>query len=125
VQGVKKFIVGGLTAAVVLAALVAPVQAQLNPFSRAGFELSQDDIELLKAAAQKLYIDESVSVGTVETWSNPKSGNTGSVQLIGTFEHKGLPCRRLQHDIKIKDVADPFRYIFDRCKVSSGEWKLL
>jgi surface antigen len=109
----------------VLVGIAVPVQAQLNPFTRAGFELSPEDIEMLRDAAQRLYIDESVAVGTVETWSNPKSGNTGSVQLIGTFEHKGLPCRRLQHDIKVKDVANPFRYIFDRCKVPSGEWKLL
>ncbi|MEO3430950.1 hypothetical protein AAFN88_19000 [Pelagibius sp. CAU 1746] len=120
-----KFILGGLAAAVVLAVLGAPVQAQLNPFTRAGFELSPEDIEIVRGTAEKLYSDESVPVGTVETWSNPKSGNTGSVQLIGIFEHKGLPCRRLQHDIKIKNVADPFRYIFDRCKVPSGEWKLL
>ncbi len=121
----KKFIVGGLAAALVLAALGAPVQAQLNPFTRAGFELSQEDIDLLVAAARKLYIDESVTVGTVETWSNPKSGNTGAVQLVGTFDYKGLPCRRLQHDIKIKNVTNSFRYLFDRCKTLSGEWKLL
>ena len=120
-----KFMAGALAAALLVATLAVPAQAQLSPFKRSGFELSQGDLEILGAAAQKLYLDESVPVGTVETWSNPDSGNTGSVQLIGTFEHQGLPCRRLQHDIKIKDVADPFRYIFDRCKTSSGEWKLL
>lgn len=121
----RTFFVLGLAAVLLGAVAGGPVQAQLNPFTRAGFELSQEDIDLMTAAAKKLYIDESVAVGTVETWSNPESENTGSVQLIGTFEHQGLPCRRLQHDIKIKDVADPFRYIFDRCKVASGEWKLL
>jgi len=112
-------------ASVALGAQLLPAQAQLNPFTRAGFELSQEDLDMLGAAARKLYVDESAAVGTVETWSNPKTGNTGSVQLIGTFEYKGLPCRRLQHDIKIKDVANPFRYLFDRCKTPSGEWKLL
>lgn len=116
---------GAVAAAVLVGSVAVPVQAQFNPFQRSGFELSQEDLQMLGAAAQKLYIDESVPVGTVETWSNPASGNTGSVQLIGSFEHKGLPCRRLQHDIKVKDVADPFRYIFDRCKVPSGEWKVL
>ena len=121
----RKLIVGSLAAAVALSAVVLPAQAQLNPFTRAGFELSQEDIDLLSAAAKKLYIDESVPVGTVETWSNPKSGNTGSVQLIGTFDYKGLPCRRLQHDIRIAKVADPFRFIFDRCKTADGAWKTL
>lgn len=121
----KKLIAGSLAAVLFVGLAVLPAQAQLNPFTRSGFELSQEDIDLLSAAAKKLYLDESVKVGTVETWSNATSGNTGSVQLIGTFEYKGLPCRRLQHDIKIKDVANPFRYIFDRCKTANGEWKVL
>ena len=116
---------GALAASVVVGTLTVPVLAQFNPFQRSGFELSQEDLQMLGEAAQKLYIDESVPVGTVETWSNPTSGNTGSVQLVGIFEHQGMPCRRLQHDIKVKDVADPFRYIFDRCKLPSGEWKIL
>ena len=120
-----KLMAGALAAAVLVGTLAVPAQAQLSPFKRSGFDLSEEDLDMLGAAAQKLYIDESVPVGTVETWSNPASGNTGTVELIGIFEHKGLPCRRLQHDIKVKDVADPFRYIFDRCKVPSGEWKLL
>ncbi len=120
-----KFMAGALAAAVLVGALAVPAQAQLNPFKRSGFELSQEDIDLLAAAGRKLYEDESVAVGTVETWSNPATGNTGSIQLIGIFEHNGLPCRRLQHDIKIKVVRDPFRYLFDRCKLPSGEWKLL
>lgn len=119
-----------IVAAVLMALIVAgplgrPAQAQLNPFSRAGFELSQEDIDLLVAAAQKLYLDESVAVGAMESWSNPASGNAGTVELIGTFEHQGLPCRRLQHDIQVKGAANPFRYIFDRCKTADGAWKLL
>ena len=110
-------------AAVIVTGL--PAQAQFNPFTRAGFELSQADIDMLEAAAQKLYLDESVAVGSKESWSNPQSGNAGTVELVGAFEHQSLPCRRLQHDIKVKDVADPFRYIFDRCKTASGAWKVL
>lgn len=121
----KKLTAGALAAVIVAGAFAVPAVAQLNPFTRAGFELSDEDLGLLREAAQKLYIDEAATVGSVETWSNPTSGNTGSVQLIGTFDHQGMPCRRLQHDIKIKDVADPFRYIFDRCKTPDGAWKIL
>ncbi|CAN0442627.1 unnamed protein product, partial [Ectocarpus sp. 13 AM-2016] len=105
--------------------LALPAQAQLNPFKRSGFELSSEDIALLRAAGARLYEGETAEVGTVETWSNEASGNTGAVQLISIFEHKGLTCRRLQHDIRVDKVADTFRYIFDRCKTASGEWKLL
>ena len=112
--------------AIIVAGLPSPpARAQFNPFTRAGFDLSQEDIAMLEAAAEKLYLDESVAVGSRESWSNPQSGNSGTVALVGTFEHQGLPCRRLQHDIKVKDVQDSFRYIFDRCKTAGGEWKLL
>jgi len=121
---VLRFVSAALAAVLIVGAGL-PAQAQLNPFSRAGFELSQEDIDLLQAAAKELYIDESVAVGTVETWSNPASGNAGSVQLIQLFDHKGMPCRRLQHDIMVKKVANTFRYIFDRCKTPDGSWKLL
>ena len=99
--------------------------AQVNPFARSGFELTPQDVELVKAAAQKLYLGETAAVGTVETWSNEKSGSGGTVELVGTFSYKGLPCRRLQHDITVAKVADPFRFIIDRCKLPSGEWKIL
>ena len=36
-----------------------------------------------------------------------------------------MPCRRIQHDITIDGVADPFRYIIDSCQVADGSWKLL
>jgi len=114
-----------LAAFLLAAAVVPPAQAQLNPFTRSGFELSQEDIDLLKAAAAKLYIGETAPVGKAEAWSNEKTGNSGIVQLIGLFDYKGLPCRRLQHDITIKGVADPYRFIFDRCKTADGSWKQL
>ncbi|WP_422367867.1 hypothetical protein [Pelagibius sp.] len=120
----KTFALAAL-AALFVTSLTLPAQAQFNPFQRSGFELTQKDIELLVAAAAKLYQGETAEVGTVETWSNETSGNTGAVQLIRVFEHKGLTCRRLQHDIQVSKVANTFRYIFDRCKTESGEWKVL
>ena len=120
-----RFVALALAAVVLVGLYGLPARAQLNPFSRAGFDLSQEDIDLLTAAARKLYVGETASVGALESWSNEQSGNAGTVQLIGTFEHQGLPCRRLQHDITVKNVDNPFRFIFDRCKTANGEWKLL
>jgi len=122
---VLKIIAGALAAVMILGAFGLSAQAQINPFARSGFELSQADIDLLIAAAKKLYPETGAAVGTVETWSNPQSGNTGSVQLVDNFTYKGLPCQRLQHDIKITTTADPFRFVIDRCRISSGEWKQL
>ena len=120
-----RFVSLALAAAILTGLAGLPAQAQLNPFTRSGFELSQEDIDMLKAAAEKLYLGETAPVGKAEHWANVATGNSGTVQLIGLFDHQGLPCRRLQHDITIKNVADPYRFIVDRCKAADGSWKQL
>ena len=97
----------------------------VNPFSESSFESPESDLELLEAAAQKLYLVETVEVGAVEAWNNTETGNNGTITLIRKHAYKGLPCRRLQHDIRVKNAADPYRFIIDRCKTADGSWKLL
>ena len=120
-----------LLPALLLAALAASftATAQVNPFKQSGFDLSVRDLELLEAAAARLYVGETATLGTVETWENPESGNSGTVVLTGIFSHSyqgsKLPCRRLRHDIRIKSNATPFRFVVNRCRIQSGEWKIL
>lgn len=114
-----------LTIVVSIVALTMPAHAQLNPFRRSEFEISESDIALAAAAAAKLYEGEQAAIGDIERWANSDSRNQGTVRLVGIFTHDDLPCRRLQHDIKLASVGTPFRYIFDRCRLPSGEWKLL
>ena len=90
-----------------------------GPISR----LTDADIRLATAAAAKLYEGEQAKIGDFEDWANPESGNQGSVMLVGIFTHNDLPCRRLQHDIEIATSGTPFRYVFDRCKLPTGEWE--
>lgn len=121
----RNFAAAPLIALVMLAASSLPASAQVNPFGRSDFALSPEDGALLKAAAAKLYEGETAPVGAIEEWSGAKSGDRGTVQLVRIFEHKELACRRLQHDIILADVANPFRFIIDRCQVSPGVWKIL
>jgi len=103
---------------------ISAVSAQ-NPFRRSDFELASSDLPLVGAAAQKLYAEGDVPIGTKEQWKNPETGNFGTVVLIGTSTYEGLPCRRLQHDIYVKKADRTYRYIFDRCQVADGSWKIL
>ena len=114
-----------LTAMIATVAVTVPAHAQINPFRRSDFEVSDSDIRLATAAAAKLYEGERAKIGDFEDWTNPETGNRGSVILVGIFTHNDLPCRRLQHDIELASSGTPFRYVFDRCKLPSGEWKLL
>ena len=111
-----------LFAALMLTA--APALA-VNPFGRSGFELTNGDVTLITEATRPFFEDDTVAVGTVKSWSNANSGDGGTATLVDRFEQKGMPCRRIQHDIKLKKVADPFRFIIDRCRVADGTWKIL
>ena len=113
-----------VTALIVLATMSAPTHAA-DPFKGSGFQLDESDLALLKTAAGKLYLTDGVEVGAVEEWTNPETGSHGTVKLIRKHEYKGMPCRRLQHDLELKRVNDPYRFTVDRCKVADGEWKIL
>jgi surface antigen len=105
--------------------LSAATAGAVNPFGRSGFELTNSDVPLVTEATRPFFEDATVPVGTVKSWSNPKSGNGGTATLVDRFEQKGMPCVRIQHDIKLKTVADPFRFVIDRCRVADGSWKML
>jgi surface antigen len=98
--------------------------SQVNPFGDS-LDLEESDIAMLQAAANALFQDNHAQIGRTETWSNSKTGNSGTVSLLRLFEHAGLPCKRLQHSIKQKGRADQITYEFARCRSSDGSWKLL
>ena len=99
-------------------------QAQINPFGDS-LNLKDSDIALLQAAAQSLFTDDKAQIGQTKSWSNPETGNSGEVSLLGRFDHAGMPCKRLQHAIKQKNRADLVTYQFARCRAADGSWKLL
>jgi len=110
----------------VTALLLSAAAAQgINPFGRAGFSLTKTDVATLEAATRPFFEDDTVPLGTARAWSNPDSGNAGTATLVSRFEYKKMPCRRIQHDIKLAKVADPYHFVIDRCQVADGSWKLL
>jgi surface antigen len=86
--------------------------------------LTRDDLALLSAASAKVYSPETVAVGAVESWVNPKTGNSGTVTLIRQYERGDMPCRQFTHRIKLAGRAEQ-TYTFSRCRVAPGEWKLI
>lgn len=116
-----------ILAAFALAAftVASPSAHAADPFRGSGFRLDESDTALLKTAAEQLYLTDGVEVGTVEEWTNRKTGSHGTVKLIRKHEYKGLPCRRLQHDIELKRAKDPYRFTVDRCRTADGEWKIV
>lgn len=116
----------GFIFSVSLALTVLPpaAEAQLtSPFGRDGPPLTTADIDKMRDAAKQLYETER-AVGSAAEWSNPESGNGGSITLAEKLELQGMPCRRLLHDFTIAEGGQQYRYYIDRCRVQSGEWKI-
>jgi surface antigen len=107
--------------ALTLALLASAASGQMNPLRQ--LELTSADIELLTAAANRLY--EAGQIGVEEAWSNPASGNSGTAEILETFERDGLPCRRIEHVIKIARDAVPKRVELATCRVADGRWLLV
>jgi surface antigen len=103
-------------------ALAQPLMPLLGGVGWPG--LSQDDLERMGAAAQRLY--EGGSIGTVERWRNPDTKNAGEVKLTRSFEAQGMPCRTLDYTIRF-DAArtKPKSYVLSWCKVPNDDWKIV
>ncbi len=113
------------TTLVALTVAAAPISAQVSPFgSSSGLQFTLEDWLALQAASEKLYTQPAPVVGSVEKWENPTTGAFGSVLLTNVYEQQGLPCRQLQHDFKLPTNPASKRFIFIRCQVDDGSWKL-
>ena len=114
----------------VAAGLIAVVplvsQAQTNPFrsSRIGSGLTDEDRAAIAAAGRQLYAQPTVADGASDHWSNPKSGNGGTITVLQSFEKSGMACRKVRYDIRLAKRSGPRSYTLDWCKTPSGAWKI-
>lgn len=102
----------------------ASAYAQVSPFRGSRVSLSPEDYKLLTGAAEQLYTAQAPKLGDERSWRNEKSGNSGSVRIVRIYEWQGLPCRQIRHTIRDKSNKDPDTVSIDRCRISTGEWKV-
>lgn len=98
--------------------------AQINPFG--GYKekpLTAEDLQLMNAAASKLREDEATPIGAIERWSNPSTGNSGSVTLLQRFRKRDMPCQRIRHDYRNESRGGDSVFDIEVCRLASGEWK--
>jgi surface antigen len=126
---VRAAALGAIAAAALLtaAAVPGPARAQFNPLVQRPADsggLNKDDIERLNRATERLYTGRSI--GTVERWRNPDTGNSGSGKLLKSFKSRGMDCRQMRYRVKLRDSQrEPAAYVTNWCRTESGEWKLL
>jgi surface antigen len=101
--------------------------AQINPFynQESGPGLSGDDFPLLHAAATRLYQQDVVADGAASQWSNPKTGDSGTITVLQSFQHSGMACRKVRYEVRLRGSTANSPYTLNWCKTASGEWKIL
>jgi surface antigen len=105
----------------------ATPHAQINPFrsSRIGTGLNDDDMRTMNATAARLYQKDTVANGATDRWSNPASGNSGSITVLQSFTKSEMLCRRVRYDIHLRRRRGTRSYTLNWCKTPTGAWKIL
>ncbi|MFL5279856.1 MAG: hypothetical protein ACJ8AW_02370, partial [Rhodopila sp.] len=91
----------GLLALAGLALSPVPAIAQINAFGWSPDEprLTNDDRQMLWDSMTSLNRIPSPPVGETKSWSNPASGNSGKVRVVGVSQDSGMPCHLLHYTI--------------------------
>jgi surface antigen len=85
-------------------------------------QITKDDLALIEATARVKMTDKPI--GTTLTWSNSKTGYSGTVTLLENFEHKRRKCRTNRHVIT-QQAMSPKTYVISICQNSDGTWQVL
>jgi surface antigen len=111
--------------ALLLAGLLGdPTQAQLllGPAWESNITLAQSDLDLIHRT-----VDTEIHgkpVGTTASWSNPETGNAGTIKLLRKFKKGNLHCERVAYTLTTtKKAVEPEHYAFDSCLTPEG-WKI-
>jgi 17 kDa outer membrane surface antigen len=98
--------------------------AQINPFRSSRTGLRGDDFTLMTGVASQLYQQDAVADGAASHWTNPKTGDGGTVTVLHSFEKAGMACRSVRYVIRLRGVTGQKIYTVNWCKTASGEWKI-
>lgn len=79
----------------------APATAQTRNMLKGLEGLTSEDIVMMRHQAREGLTGKEA--GTVLTWRNDASGNSGDVKLEERFERDGNECRRISHGLMFKD----------------------
>ncbi len=113
-----------LVCGIVIAGLAAP--AVLSAYGQhfpSDYDLNSRDLEIIRQSAAPLFSTDAV--GQSQAWTNPQSGKRGSITLMGVYQLRGLPCRRMEYATFTPLHPGPDRLTFDWCQIATGEWEIV
>jgi surface antigen len=116
------FPIKALAAAAVLLA-AASGEAQLFPTWETHIVLTQQDLDMIHSAVTNQV--HGKPVGTTASWSNPASGNSGSIRLIKKLVRQNQQCEEIEYTARPKGPPGyTEHYHFTSCLQPDGTWKV-
>jgi hypothetical protein len=98
--------------------------AQINPFRGSRYAaISQEDNRLMFGSIDRLNRTEPLHVGQSESWSNPKTGSSGTSTVERIYRSDGMTCHLLRHRIVVQNREPGRTFNINWCQTASGEWK--
>jgi surface antigen len=111
---------------IILIGVLASLPAQAQLLGR-GFEsnitLTRQDLDILRETVTgKIH---GQGVGATASWTNPASGNYGTIRLVRKFNSGALRCETVRYTLTTtrRNVAAE-HYTFDSCLQPDGSWKI-
>ena len=117
----RRVMFGGVLALATFALLTASAEAQLLFGSRLGQAHYQgDDTKIIMRVGADML--RNAPDGESRPWSNPQTGNSGTITLLRSYKRAGLPCRDAQVNSQLKERS--VVYVLPVCQVADGSWKI-
>jgi len=82
--------------------------------------LTRGDIALLEAVLTEIH---GKPVGTVASWDNSKTGNSGAVRLLERMTYNDQDCEALQYDLQNGNCHE--RHVVTSCLQPDEAWKVV
>ena len=98
-------------------------QAQLLPTWETHVVLSQQDLDMIHNAVTNQI--HGKPAGTAASWSNPASGNSGSIKLGKKLARKNQQCEEIEYTVRSGGpTVYTEHYHFTSCLQPDGAWKI-
>jgi surface antigen len=104
--------------------VAASAQAQLLPTWETHIILTQPDLDMIHSAVTNQI--HGKPAGTTASWSNPASGNSGSIRLVKKSARKNQQCEEIEYTVRSKGPpVYTEHYQFTSCLQPDGNWKIV
>jgi surface antigen len=103
--------------------IAGAAQAQLLPTWETHITLTQQDLDMIRGAVTNQV--HGKPVGTTASWSNPASGNSGSIKLGKKLARKNQQCEDIEYTVRSGGTpVYTEHYHFTSCLQPDGTWKI-